>query len=698
MYNAEYSFEEFMDSLFKEYAVYNTVKVDDVKDNNTEVDANLNHLLNLLKFSPSREQLEILKSKNQPLNGLSCAGSGKTTTLILKLLAMELIDKVNPARILTVTFSREGANEIQKRHKKYCEKLGIMSKISIGTFHSTYKRLIEQFTGKMNVMDSLEQVGILKKLCMKYIPYCNNEKFDAFVSLLSYNINNILFDRKSITSTSKFTMSGIQYDVYDKIVSEFKKYKEENNKLDFDDMQVKFYELISRNEDIREKVRSMWDYFVVDEFQDISKIQLEILKLMVANPNNLITIGDDDQCIYEWRGSSIDYIVDMPVYFIGTKRIIMDTNYRCAGEILKCIIPSISKNQRRVEKDMKFANDGGVVNVVFCNSDIEEACFVAKNICDSKEYFSKLNEIAILYRNHSQAMFIVDLLLRENIPIQLKNPEDLLYNNTIVKDLLNITDFASNQDNRILFKQVASKILKYMSIHSISNAIKDFERYKNITWENAVLPYASYQVRSHIRELKDDLDAIEALVLEKAPIKQYIGILENIYSNRIRFLVDKMGFDESEIMSIFSYFNTIAGNQSIEEFRRFNMLVKNLIKSFANTTNAAKVMTMHACKGLEFERVYIVGDTEDHCPNNFIEKKIMEMFGDEEARLFVEQERRLHYVAWTRAKKELYVLTSKEDMSRFLKESLIFNGSEEQVKANIINVDRTTINYFAESQ
>ena len=694
MYSIEGTFEDFMDSLFRKYGKNESSKTNNVNDSSSDEDQNLTHLLNLLKFSPSNEQLEILKAKNQPVNGLSCAGSGKTTTLIIKLLAMELLDKINPARILAVTFSREGANEIQKRHKKYCEKLGIMSKINVGTFHSTYKRLIEQFTGKINVMDAAEQSGVLKKLCMKYIPYCNNEKYDAFTSLLSYNINNILFDKKSITSTSKFMMSGIQYDVYEKIVSEFKKYKEENNKLDFDDMQVKFYELISRNEDIREKVRSMWDYFVVDEFQDISKIQLEILKLMVSNPNNLITIGDDDQCIYEWRGSSIDYIVDMPIHFVGTKRIIMDTNYRCAGEILRCIIPSISKNKRRVEKDMKFANDGGSVNIVYCPSDLEGSFYVAKSICESKEYYSKLNEIAVLYRNHSQAMFIVDLLLRENIPIQLKNPEDLLYNNIIVKDLLNIIDFASNQDNRSLFKQVASKILKYMPTHSISNAIKDFEKYKNISWENAVLPYASKQVKEYILNLKSDLDAIGTLVLERSPIKQYIGILEDIYNNRIKFLVDKMGFNEVEIMSIFSYFNTIAGQQTIEDFRRFNMLVKNLIKSFANTTNAVKIMTMHACKGLEFERVYIVGDTEDHCPNNFIEKKIMEMFGEDEARRHVEQERRLHYVAWTRAKKELYVTTSKEDMSRFLRESLIFNGSNEPVKANIIDINQDEVNYF----
>ena len=635
----------------------------------------LEELLHRIGVKPSENQMDMIKHKDSPLNGLSCAGSGKTTTMITKVLKMEFVDGVNPTKILMVTFSKAGADEMKARHEKECKKLGKKSMVEIRTFHSTFLYILKKFYKRINILDESERSRILSRLCRKHIKKYNEETFDNFNSLLGFSINNMLFTKNAIVNTPKFLTTGIDWEDYNEVCEEYNGIKEEKEAMDFDDLQIKCYNLLSNDSAALDSVQGLWDYYIVDEFQDVSKLQLELLKLLVKNPNNLTTIGDDDQCIYEWRGSSIDYIIDMPIHFPGTKRVIMDTNYRCPTNILEQIVPSIEVNHKRVPKQMKAFNEGGKVKVVYTKGLKDCSGYIAENIIGDEKYHGKLSEIAILYRNHSQAMYVVDMLLRKNVPIQLKNPAGLLYNYPMVKDFKDIVLFAINQSNPLLFKNVGMKIINYLSLRDL-NKIVDLIREQGLDWIDAY-SMVKGSVDSEIYSTKANLDHIYELVENNSPMCTMISYLDTLYHRRKKFMIDKLGFAEKELNDIESYLVQVTQTDTFEKFYKFIDVAKGLIGVFNKVDNAVKIMTMHTCKGLEFDKVYLLNDSEEHCPSSYIESRILKEFGEREADRYIEQERRLHYVAWTRAKKELIVTVDLEKQSRFLEETAYQRQSSE---------------------
>ena len=633
----------------------------------------IEELLNKIKVEPSKQQMEMILHRGTPLNGLSCAGSGKTTTMITKVLAMEFIEGINPAKILMVTFSKAGADEMKARHERECGVLGQKSRVEIRTFHSTYLYLLKKYYRKINILDENERARAVNNLCRKHIKRYNEETFDNFSSLLGYNINNMLFSKNEIINTPKFLTSNIDWEDYERVCEQYIAFKEEREAMDFDDLQVKCYDLLINDSRALEETRDLWDYYIVDEFQDVSKLQLEILKLLVREPNNLITIGDDDQCIYEWRGSSINYIIDMPIHFPGTRRIIMDTNYRCPSSILEQIVPSIRKNIKRVDKEMKSDKENGDIKIVYTTGLKDCSEFIAEDIYNSDSFHARLKDIAILYRNHSQAMFVIDMLLRRNIPIQIKNASGILYNHPLVNDYKDIVLFAKNQYNAALFKQVALKIINYLNVSDMNKVVGMMSR-ENISWYDAL--YSIKGVSLEFDDVKEKLNFIDQMTEQNEPMSKFIPIITELYTRRRDFMVEKLGFSGKELNDIVEYLTAITVEDTFEKFYKFVGIAKSLISTYNKIDNAVKIMTMHTCKGLEFERVYILNDSEDHCPSETIESNILKKFGEVEAERYIEQERRLHYVAWTRAKKELVITVDKGRPSRFLLETESLSGGK----------------------
>ena len=629
----------------------------------------LKELLDKVGFEPNKGQRLMLEHKGSPLNGLSCAGSGKTTTINNKLLKMQLVDGVSPDRIVALTFSKMGAEDMKSKHIELCKKIGIKSTIKIKTFHAFYLELIKEFKPSVRVIDEGKRTMLLSNIIKSTIRARHEKTLEDVSSLLSYCLNNMLFTPQQIVSTPKFVTSNISLAELNETAEKYNRAK--RGDMDFDDLQLRLYEKLSTDEAFREKISSRADYYVIDEYQDVSKIQLEILKLIIKDTNNLITIGDDDQCIYEWRGSTIDYIVHMPLHFKGTTKVVMDVNYRCPENILRPIVNSIQRNKNRIDKTMRASRPGGVVDIIPCETELDCSREIVKDIVARKESgeLNRFNsmESAILYRNHNQALFVSDMLMRKGIPVQAKSDDSLLSNHYIVKDMIAATELVLMPTRADLFLKVANKFFRNLGNYEVNNIAKNMCSYK--PWY-ACLPRHladDFTFKTTVERFKH---AVEDIKTGKC-YSEVLSVLYMLYKDYIQMLSMMFKLEYSALESIVLYLIELCREDQLtfDDFlyHKDSTVSKNKYNKENNI--GVKIMTMHSCKGLEFDTVYLLNDSSKHCPSEKISNQILKQFGPAEYNNYIEQERRLHYVAWTRPRERLVVTYEQENPSMFLRET-----------------------------
>lgn len=590
------------------------------------------------------KQLEAVKTTEGPLLVLAGAGSGKTKVLTTRIAYLIKEKNIDPYNILAITFTNKAAKEMKDRIIKMLGSIGYDMQIS--TFHSFGLFIIRKhyellgYKSNFTIMDSDDTLTIIKKIMkeMNLDPKMYNPKA----------IKNSISGAKNELIEPEEYAKYVGSDFEEKVLNIYKKYQERlltNNSLDFDDLLMKPIQLFKENPTVLQQYQERFKYILVDEYQDTNEAQYILIKMLSAKYKNICVVGDNDQAIYAWRGSNYRNILNFEKDYKDTKTVFLEENYRSTKTILEAANDVIKNNKERKDKNLWTNNEeGSKINYHRSENEKDEAFYVVTEIKKLINNDVKKEEIAVLYRTNAQSRAIEEVLLRENIPYKVVG-SFYFYNRKEIKDLISYLKLIYNNydDNSLL--RVINVPKRGIGTKTIENlATKAMTEKKSIY--DAIDSGKELEFKKIIEEIKEQQDNLSLtelvdLVLDKSGIKQEL-INEKSLEADIRLE------NLEEFKTITRNFEEKNGIISLEEFLSEITLVSD-VEEHKNNNDVVTLMTIHSAKGLEFENVFIIGLEEGIFPhrNSFESSEQME------------EERRLCYVAVTRAKKNLHLVNAR---------------------------------------
>ena len=599
-------------------------------------------------MSLNKAQEQAIAHQKGPCMVLAGPGSGKTFTMIRRIEYLIKRHKVKPSEILVVTFTKMAAKEMQQRFADKMGKKGVG--VTFGTFHSIFYGILRWAYGfgENSILTEVEKYQILKGIIEKENIEIGEEQ--EFVREIIGAISTIKNNRIDIDS---YECIHCPKEIFRNICDEYEKERQKIRKVDFDDMLVQTYKLFAQKPEVLKAWQEKFRYILIDEFQDINEIQFEIIKMLAMPENNLFVVGDDDQSIYGFRGSRPDIMLEFTMYFPDTSMIYLTNNYRCTKAIVNASKKVIGNNTKRYQKEVQTSNEQGrAVHIQELRDSVEESRYVAAKVKEAKDNGALLRKIAVLYRSSHDARALVETFTQENLPFHMKENIFNIDEHFVGKDIRAYLQMALGNRSRKNFLQIINHPNRYISRNAIEM--------KEVSFED---------IRAYYAEQEWMQDRIDRLELD-------LKILKNMAPNgAIQYIRKSIGYDEflkeksEDLLEILSEIEEQAKKyHSIEEWLTYiDEYSKRLLlqKSKEQPKDAVSFMTMHSAKGLEFDTVFIVGANEKIIP-----------YKKAETRENVEEERRLFYVAMTRAKRKLCICYTKErngkDMepSRFVVEIL----------------------------
>ena len=462
-------------------------------------------------------------------------------------------------------------------------------------------------------------------------------------------INEISYVKNELMDKRDFKSEVLTNDEFIKVYNFYEEYKQQMNKIDFDDMLIKTYELLKNNKAALDRVRSVYRYILVDEFQDINKVQFEALKL-IANPsNNIFVVGDEDQSIYGFRGSRPDFLLEFEEYFSNTKKVLLDINYRSKGEIINIANRLIEKNTNRYEKVIKCGQGNGAkVNYISPEDSEEEAVYIAKDIKNKvQEDYTEYTDFAVIYRTNIQSRALVDVFIDMRIPFVVKDSIVTIYDHWAAQDILAYLRIGVNPNSNKDWIRIINKPFRYISKDNL-NLIKDEPDFINSLINKCDLH--PKQVKT-INDLDIDISYVKGLNPKNAI--SYIRTTLD-YDRYILDYCANRKIKTNGLIEILNELESSATNfKTIQEYLEHIERVKSEIVDNKNNkeTDGVIFTTMHSAKGLEFKNVYIIGANEGTIPH----EKSYEIDDEEKKNDQIEEERRLMYVAITRAEENICI-------------------------------------------
>ncbi len=601
----------------------------------------------------NKDQKSAVEYLDGPQMIVAGAGSGKTKVLTYKI--AHLIDKGFPAdSILALTFTNKAANEMKDRIRQLIGNKA--DSIWMGTFHSIFARIL--------------------RIESKYINYEHNFSiYDAedSLSLVQNIISNLNIDLESVTPNSvKHRISFMKNhmlmpsefrkkhkgefieekiaDIYD----EYQKRLTANNSMDFEDLLLKPIELFNSNLKILSKYKKKFEYILVDEFQDTNKAQYELIKLLVTKDGKISVVGDDAQSIYSWRGANIGNMIDFQKDFPKNKIFKLEQNYRSTKTILAAADSVIKHNKEQLIKTLWTENnDGELLTLVKCADEKDEAFQIARFI---KQEISKrklsLKDFGILYRTNAQSRALEDIFRREKIPYTIVGGIEF-YKRKEVKDIVAYLRVLANQEDE-------ESLLRIMNFPQRGIGSTTIKRMTSFARKHEI---SLFETMTRVFEVIDIKERIQKNVKGfKILLDKYIELKDKLSVGELsRALVDELGvlrmFKEentpeslarweniNELLSALSDFSNSNDDAKLEQYLEDVSLVAD-IDMYEDEKNVVTMMTIHSAKGLEFPIVFVTGCEEDIFP-------LSNRFSTEAT---VEEERRLFYVAVTRAKQKVYI-------------------------------------------
>lgn len=603
----------------------------------------------------SKAQMLATEHFEGPALVLAVPGAGKTTMLLYR--TMNLINHgVRPNRILSITFSKASSLDMEKRFKKLFP--DYYGNIKFSTIHAFCYRIILDYSRQENIeyllidSNAKGRYNILRNIYQKInnsIP--NEEKLEIIISDISYLKNIMIFPDN---------LKGFKNEIpnFKKIYSQYELYKKQNNLIDFDDMILKALAILKSNTPIKNKYLNMYDFYQLDEAQDTSTAQFELIKYLSKKHNNLFIVADDDQSIYGFRGADPDELFNLKKEYEDIKIYFMENNYRSSKNIVNTSNLFINSNDHRFKKSITTKNDYNTpVNIIKLPNNHEEYKFIDEIIKKdpNKTY-------AVLYRNNISGLGLVEYFERKNLDFNIRDSKIRFFNNFVVKDILNILEFSKDMSNISLYETFYYKLNGYISKKHINYMKKNPGN--NILSILMSYPGLSMRYKDNISKLISQFRR-----LKKTKLNKQIDIILNDmgYDNYLLESSDNFGNNYKQLSEYVYYLRYIS--QSETELESLIGRLKNLEiymrKPEFKKTNIT-FSTIHSVKGLEYDTVFVIDMIEGMLPST---KSI-----EDKSSKLLEEERRLFYVAMTRAKSDLYLLSPKNhnsnsaEMSRFLAE------------------------------
>lgn len=601
----------------------------------------VNTIINKLNES----QMEAVRHIEGPCMVLAGPGSGKTRVITYRIENMVLNNNINPRRILAVSFTKASSIEMKNRALSLNNDPR-MAKVTYGTFHSLFFRILRYFGGysSESILDEKSKRIAIKGI-MKGLNVENGED-DEIVNQV---INEISYVKNELMDNIDFTSEILTKDEFTKVYNLYEEYKGQINKIDFDDMLIKTYYLLQNNKTVLDAVRKAYKYILVDEFQDINKAQFEVLKLISNPENNIFVVGDEDQSIYGFRGARPDFLLEFQTYFKGAKKIVLDINYRSKSEIIDTANRLIEKNTNRHEKVIKCTQgEGGSVNYISPHDSEEEAVFIGKEILEEiKKDYVEYSDFAVIYRTNIQSRALVDVFMDMRIPFIVKDSVITIYDHWTSQDILAYLRIGMNLKSNKDWARIINKPFRYISRENI-NMVKDEEDFVNALINKCDLH--PKQIKT-INDLEIDLSYLKTLNPKNAI--SYIRTSLD-YDRYILDYCANRKIKTNGIIEILNELESSASNfTTIDEYLSHIDRVKAELSENKKSTHSDGVIftTMHSSKGLEFKNVYIIGVNEGTVPHEksyYVEDEKIK--NDQ-----IEEERRLFYVGITRAQERLCI-------------------------------------------
>ncbi len=598
----------------------------------------------------NESQSAAVKQTEGPVLILAGAGSGKTTTIISRLAYLIEVVGIAPSNTLTLTFTNKAAYEMKERAMKMMEKNGAYPPL-LCTFHKfglLFLKFNIHLLDRQNnfvVIDTDDKKRIIKKI--------NSELPTSLIaSEISRYKNSLMSPDDAYKQTELFNYKQIA-EVYGK----YEEYLKENNLVDFDDLIALTYKLLNENSELAEKTSQKYQYIMIDEYQDTNELQLKLIQKLCTSHKNICVVGDDDQSIYGWRGAHIRNIMEFDNDFTGTNVFKLEENYRSYASILKTANALIEHNRLRLGKKLiATRGSGDDVATLNSNDENEEARKIAVKVQKLLDSGVNASEIAILYRVNVLSRSIEDGLNRAGIGYKLVGGVRFC-DRAEIKDLISYIRVIANNHDDFSLKRIVNKPKRGLGKASVdkielaahANGSSIFEYLKNIDiaeLEALVKKKNTITLKKFVADIADVAKVVQESTYEFIDLLEDTFHLKDIYAN-MQDAQERI-FNMDEFYGLFREFIKNNPEASLDEF--LNELT---LQSEQDQVEGESIymMSIHASKGLEFEHVFVIGMEEGFLP----------LVGDGSD---LEEERRLGYVAFTRAKE---MLTLSHAASRFYK-------------------------------
>ena len=617
-------------------------------------------------MSFNQAQQEAVSHNEGPCLVLAGPGSGKTLTIVGRIQKLIQTYHVSPEEILVITFTKYAAVEMKNRF--FSAMKGTRPAVTFGTFHGIYYGILKwayRF-GPENILSEEEKRQMLLQIV-------NRKEIDEFEEedFLKEIISEIGIVKNNGLKIEEYETTICGKETFREIYREYERKRNEERKIDFDDMLLLCRDLFIKRPDILKKWQEKFRYILIDEFQDINQVQYDVIRMLAAPENNLFVVGDDDQSIYAFRGAKPEIMLHFPEDYPDAKTELLACNYRSASTIVELSQKVISKNLRRYKKELFADKMGGKpVTIQVFEDGKQEELYVKSQVKELLKKGIPYEEMAVLYRTNSGARFLVETLMQYQIPFCMRDTLPNLYEHWIAQDVISYIRIAMGERSRREFLRIMNRPNRYFSRDALDDAQVSFEGlrwfYEEKDW-----------MCDRIDKLEEDLNTLKRMTPYGAInyIRYGIGYEE--------YLKEYAGYRKIKAEELFEVMEELASSaknfKSFSEWfvhiEEYTQQLKEQAKKQVSEKKGITISTLHSIKGLEFDAVFLMDVNEGSLPYH---KAVTESS--------IEEERRLFYVGITRARKFLWILYAKNrhekelEVSRFLTESGLVLKEEKDKK------------------
>lgn len=586
---------------------------------------------------------------------LAGPGSGKTTVITNRVRYLTEKAGVDPGHILVITFTRAAAREMKERYAQMTR--AGCSRVSFGTFHSVFfliLKLAYRYQAA-NIVREEQRIQFVREL----LEHCDLEVEDEGEFIASV-LSEISMVKGELMDLDHYYAKNCSEDVFKQLFLGYEEQLRKRRLLDFDDMLVMCYQLFKERPDILSAWQNKYKYILIDEFQDINRIQYEIVRMLAEPENNLFIVGDDDQSIYRFRGAKPEIMLGFERDYPDAPRLLLDQNYRSSRQIVEAAGNVIRHNRTRFPKDIRAARGNGrPLDIREWPEPIDESLAIAGELRDYASMGIAYEDMAVLYRTNLGPRLLIEKLMEYNIPFNMRDTVPNLYDHWIVKNILSYIKAATGDLSRSNILTIINRPKRYVSRDALEGQMVNWEAVKSF-----------YQDKNWMLDRIEQLEYDLIMLKTMAPAAAVNYIRKAVdYDSYLREYAGERRMKPEELLEVLDQLQeSAAGFKTYDAwFAHMDHYRDQLLKQAQGGNGREKgvsLMTMHSSKGLEFRVVYILDANEGITPHH---KAVLDPD--------VEEERRMFYVAMTRAKERLHIYYvreryhKKQEKSRFAEEA-----------------------------